>query len=108
MRILVDLPRAEKPANKNNLAEVIGIVIGDKKNFAKNGLSRAVRNSGEKICLWIRRQLLHRRQVTGKQFQAFLPRLPIRGLRAFWPVSGGPVRSGMFGIARGFEYTPLV
>src|SRR3979409_2627399 len=107
VKMLVYLPRAEKPANKNNLAEVICIVIGDEKSFAKNGLSCAVRDSGEEINLWIRHQLLHRRQVPGKQFQAFLPLLRIRGFRAFWPVSGGPVGRGMFRVAREFEDVPL-
>ena len=39
------IPRAEQPANKNNLAEMVRIVIGDEKSFAKNCLSGAMRDS---------------------------------------------------------------
>src|SRR5216684_3534260 len=59
-------PRAKKPANRNELTQVIGIVVGDKQGFAKNCLSRAVRNSRKEICLRTHNQLLHRSQITGK------------------------------------------
>src|SRR5258708_29019578 len=53
-------PSAKKSADRNELTQVIGVVIGDKQGFAKNCLSRAVRNSRKQVCPGTRNQLLHR------------------------------------------------
>ena len=60
---LVLLPGAEKAADQDHLAQVIGVVVGDEQRFTKNGLPGAVRDAREEIRLRICYEFFHRRKI---------------------------------------------
>jgi gluconate 2-dehydrogenase gamma chain len=53
-------PDAQLPSERDNLADMIGSVVGDEQQLAQVGLARAMRDRGDEIDLRVRRQPLER------------------------------------------------
>ena len=56
-------PRAERPPNRHQLADVIRVVVDHENQFAEVRLAGPVRNCCEQIDLWISREILQRAQI---------------------------------------------
>src|SRR5262245_9036417 len=56
-------PRAERAAEHDQLAQVIGVVVGDQERLAENRLPIPVRDAGEQVRPGVGDQGLHGRKV---------------------------------------------
>jgi hypothetical protein len=63
---LTCFPGAQQPANQDDLAQVICVMVRDQQSFAQNRLPGAMGNGGEEVGLGIGDQFLHRRKVSRK------------------------------------------
>ena len=82
---LVLFPGAEKAADQDHLAQVIGVVVSDEQRFTKNGLPGAVRDAREEISLGIRQQVFSSPRDPAQMISGFSPTLSHseeRGYRA--------------------------
>ena len=101
------LPGAEQTPQQNQLAEVIGIVVGHQQGFAKQRLSVAMRNRSEKIIGRVFDKLFHFGRVPAERRDTRVPRRRIGGSIALGPVALRPLRRFMLGVAAEFKNVPL-
>lgn len=101
------LPGAEKAAKVEQLAEVVRVVVGDEEGLAQDGLSVAPGNFGEEIGLGVFDERPHGLEVASKLLDALVPGGSVGRRGGFRPVSGGPGRRDVFGIAAELEDVPL-
>src|SRR5438552_10704716 len=101
------LPCAEEPPQKQQLSDMIRIVVGDQQRFPKNVLTGSVRNLGVKIRLRIFDELLDRQEILFNRSDAFLPGRIIRRLFRFRPVALWPSGRYMLCIPAEFQNVPL-
>src|SRR5206468_12738157 len=99
---LAGLPGAEQLPEKDDLAEVVGVMVGHEQRFAQErmlGPCLRVLDPREEIPLRVLHDFLHRRQVAAKRTHAFVPGRVVRRSFGLRPVARGKVRRDMFGIA---------
>jgi hypothetical protein len=85
-------PGTEQSSHRDELAEVIRVMIGDKKGFTQDRLALAMRDRFEQVYMRIGNQVLHGLQVGPERGKRLVPRIPIG-----WRIAGGPVTVGEFG-----------
>ena len=100
-------PGAEGAAEVDELAEVIGIVVGEDEGFAQNGLALAVGDFGVEIGARIFDELNHFAQIVFKGFDGFVPLFFARRDRGLRPVAFGKFGRDVRVIAAKFQNVPL-
>src|SRR5581483_10865409 len=86
---------------------MIGVMIGDQKRFAQDGLPIAMRNFRVQIGFLVRDEFGHGLQIGAKATQAVVPGCRVSRRRALGPIAFGPGRRLMLRIAAEFQNVPL-
>ena len=100
-------PGTEQSSHRDELAEVVRVVIGDKKGFTQNRLTLAVRNRLEQVSFRIGNQVLHRLKIGPVRGDRPFPSIRIRRCIALWPVAVGEIRRDMIGVDTETKNIPL-
>src|SRR5271168_768278 len=96
-------PGAEQAAHKDELAEVVGIVVCREQGLAQDGLAGAVRDAREQVRFRVGDEFAHGFAVAEEGADAFLPGCAVGRRGTLWPVAGGEVRRDVFGVAAELE-----
>src|SRR5579885_3224029 len=100
-------PGAVGPAEIDELAEVIGVVVGKEESFSEHGLAFAMRKSREKIGARIPHKLDHGSKVALERLDAGVPCVFAGRVGRLGPVAAGKIRRDVIGIAAELEDVPL-
>src|SRR5438034_761404 len=100
-------PRAEEPPHRNELADVIRVVIEHEYQLAQIRLARAVRDLREQIHLRVGGQPLQRSQIAAKRRDAGVPRRAIGRRLAARPIMFRPLRLRVLRVAAELEDVEL-
>src|SRR5579862_186211 len=101
------IPCAQNATQKNQLADMISVVIDGEQRLTENRLPIAVRNFRKEIDSLIIYQIAKRFAIRPKCSSAFLPSLRVRRLRRFRPIATRELGRFVFAVARELEYVPL-
>src|SRR4051794_23758270 len=85
-------PRSEQPPDQNQLAKVIGVMVGHKQGLAENRLSLAVRERKKQVGGWIGYQVVQGPCVGAEGFDTFVPGAAVGRSVARRPIAFGEVR----------------
>lgn len=101
------LPGAGLAAKQDELAEMIGVVIGDEHGFTQDGLALAVRDASEEIRFRVLNQFDHGAQIGVEIANAAVPGGGVGRSGGGRPVAGRERRRDVAQIAAEFEDVPL-
>jgi len=89
------------------LADVVGVVVGEKERFVEERLVVGVRNRGEEIRAGIFDSGGEFFQVGAESGDAFVPGFCIGRFGRFGPVTGREIGRGVLGVEGVFDDVPL-
>src|SRR5690242_6385763 len=100
-------PGSQQPAQQDQLAHVISVVIRRQQRLPQNRLSVAVRDRREQIGFRIRNQRDHRFEIRSKFPQALIPRTVRRRRFGIRPVSSGELWRDVLRVPAELQDVPL-
>jgi predicted enzyme related to lactoylglutathione lyase len=106
-RIKESGPGGKEAADEDELAKMVGVVIGEDKSFVEQGLVVGVRDGSKKIGCGIFDFGGELYQVGVKRGHAFLPGFFVGRLGRFGPIARGEIGRSVLGIERVLDDVPL-
>ena len=100
-------PGGQEAADEDELADVVGVVVGEEERFVEERLVVGVRNRGEEIRGGIFDSGGEFFQVGAESGDAFVPGFCIGRFGRFGPVAGREIGRGVLGVKGVFDDVPL-
>jgi hypothetical protein len=100
-------PGGEEAADENELAQVVGVMVGEKQGFVEQRLVIGVGNGSEKVGGRVFNFGGELFAVGAEGRDTFIPGFCVGRLRRFGPIAGGEIGRDMLGIECVFDDVPL-